>query len=209
MDTLKLKNSLEEHSLLITDVRFSPNSTRLATSSFDKTVRVWDADNVSMQTSTSLAALLLEWIVQTLCFLHQVRLVTSGSRVSCLVSKASSLIYLPSLLAGYLHIDCICSFFSCFKQVDLIMTLTVGTFFMLQPSYSLRTFTGHQTSVMSLDFHPNNEDLLCSCDGDSEIRYWSVNQGSCTRVFKVCQTSTHIYIIVVPRLVICLVTVLE
>ena len=49
MDTLKLKSSLEEHSLLITDVRFSPNSTRLATSSFDKTVRVWDADNVSCQ----------------------------------------------------------------------------------------------------------------------------------------------------------------
>jgi WD40 repeat protein len=49
MDTLKLKNSLEEHCLLITDVRFSPNSTRLATSSFDKTVRVWDADNVSPQ----------------------------------------------------------------------------------------------------------------------------------------------------------------
>ncbi|KAG0605882.1 hypothetical protein M758_9G095200 [Ceratodon purpureus] len=97
MDTLKLKSSLEEHSLLITDVRFSPNSTRLATSSFDKTVRVWDADN---------------------------------------------------------------------------------------PNYSLRTFTGHQTSVMSLDFHPNNEDLLCSCDGDSEIRYWNVNQGICTRVFK-------------------------
>jgi hypothetical protein len=97
MDTLKLKSSLEEHSLLITDVRFSPNSTRLATSSFDKTVRVWDADN---------------------------------------------------------------------------------------PNYSLRTFTGHLTSVMSLDFHPNNEDLLCSCDGDSEIRYWNVNQGICTRVFK-------------------------
>jgi WD40 repeat protein len=54
----------------------------------------------------------------------------------------------------------------------------------MQPSYSLRTFTGHQTSVMSLDFHPNNEDLLCSCDGDSEIRYWSVNQGVCTRVSK-------------------------
>ncbi|KAJ7523936.1 hypothetical protein O6H91_18G069300 [Diphasiastrum complanatum] len=104
MDTLKLKSTLEEHSFLITDVRFSPNSARLATSSFDKTVRVWDADN---------------------------------------------------------------------------------------PSYSLRTFQGHQTSVMSLDFHPNNEDLLCSCDGDSEIRYWSVNQGVCTRVFKGGMTQTR------------------
>lgn len=97
MDTLKLESSLEEHNLLITDVRFSPNSARLATSSFDRTVRVWDANN---------------------------------------------------------------------------------------PSYSLRTFTGHSTSVMSLDFHPKNEDLLCSCDGDSEIRYWNVKQGVCARTFK-------------------------
>ncbi|KAK1281917.1 Transcriptional corepressor LEUNIG [Acorus calamus] len=96
-DTLKAKVALEEHSLLITDVRFSPSMPRLATSSFDKTVRVWDADN---------------------------------------------------------------------------------------PSYSLRTFTGHSASVMSVDFHPNKEDLICSCDGDSEIRYWSINNGSCARVFK-------------------------
>ena len=46
-DTLKPKAPLEEHSMLITDVRFSPSMPRLATSSFDKTVRVWDADNVS------------------------------------------------------------------------------------------------------------------------------------------------------------------
>jgi WD40 repeat protein len=45
-DSLKPKSSLEEHSFLITDVRFSPSMSRLATSSFDKTVRVWDADNV-------------------------------------------------------------------------------------------------------------------------------------------------------------------
>lgn len=46
VDTLNLMTTLEEHSSMITDVRFSPNKARLATSSFDKTVRVWDADNV-------------------------------------------------------------------------------------------------------------------------------------------------------------------
>ncbi|KAI9107131.1 hypothetical protein K1719_022659 [Acacia pycnantha] len=96
-DSLKPKATLEEHSSLITDVHFSPSMPRLATSSFDKTVRVWDVDN---------------------------------------------------------------------------------------PGYSLRTFTGHSASVMSLDFHPNKEDLICSCDGDGEIRYWSINNGSCTRVSK-------------------------
>jgi len=47
-DNVKQKSMLEEHSLLITDVRFSPSTPRLATSSFDKTVRVWDAANVSV-----------------------------------------------------------------------------------------------------------------------------------------------------------------
>ena len=42
-----MKSALDEHSQWITDVRFSPSMSRLATSSADKTVRVWDADNVS------------------------------------------------------------------------------------------------------------------------------------------------------------------
>jgi len=46
-DTLKQKATLEEHASLITDVRFSPSMPRLATSSYDRTVRVWDVDNVS------------------------------------------------------------------------------------------------------------------------------------------------------------------
>lgn len=97
-DALKPKSTLEEHSLLITDVRFSPGMTRLATSSFDKTVRVWDADN---------------------------------------------------------------------------------------PDYSLRTFTGHSASVMSLDFHPNKEDIVCSCDSDGELRCWSITNGSCVTCIRV------------------------
>ncbi|GKV42053.1 hypothetical protein SLEP1_g49504 [Rubroshorea leprosula] len=37
---------------------------------------------------------------------------------------------------------------------------------------------------MSLDFHPTKNDLICSCDSDGEIRYWSINNGSCASVFK-------------------------
>ncbi|KOM25793.1 hypothetical protein LR48_Vigan187s003300 [Vigna angularis] len=96
-DTLQQKATLEEHASLITDVRFSPSMPRLATSSYDRTVRVWDVDN---------------------------------------------------------------------------------------PGYTLRSFTGHSASVMSLDFHPNKDDLICSCDVDGEIRYWSIKNGSCSRVSK-------------------------
>ncbi|XP_020202969.1 transcriptional corepressor LEUNIG [Cajanus cajan] len=95
-DSLTQKATLEDHSSLITDVRFSPSTTRLATSSFDKTMRIWDVEN---------------------------------------------------------------------------------------PFYSHRIFTGHSTAIMSIDFHSNIDDLVCSCDGDGEIRYWSINNGSCGRVF--------------------------
>lgn len=66
----------------------------------------------------------------------------------------------------------------------------------MHPGYSLRTFIGHSASVMSLDFHPNKEDLICSCDADSEIRYWSMNNGNCARVFKVCNNSCRANLLV-------------
>ncbi|XP_052186352.1 transcriptional corepressor LEUNIG_HOMOLOG-like isoform X2 [Diospyros lotus] len=46
-DTLQTERTPEEHQSLITDIRFRPNSTQLATASFDKSVRLWDAENPS------------------------------------------------------------------------------------------------------------------------------------------------------------------
>ncbi|KAG8481135.1 hypothetical protein CXB51_025925 [Gossypium anomalum] len=45
-ETLETECTPEEHTHIITDIRFRPNSTQLATSSFDTTVRVWDAAQV-------------------------------------------------------------------------------------------------------------------------------------------------------------------
>lgn len=97
METLQTESTPEEHGMIITDVRFRPNSTQLATSSFDTTVRIWDA---------------------------------------------------------------------------------------AKPSYVSQPFTGHASHVMSLDFSPKNNEILCSCDANSEIRFWNISQYSCTRAFK-------------------------
>lgn len=125
---------------------------RLATSSFDKTVRVWDADNVSGHSFLlDFLYFFLLWCIYVLfCFW-----ISFG-------------IY-------FLHHCCLVE----------VNTMHHYSWLSLQPGYSLRTFMGHSASVMSLDFHPNKDDLICSCDGDGEIRYWSINNGSCTRVFKV------------------------
>ncbi|CAN4119119.1 unnamed protein product [Withania somnifera] len=76
-DSQEQRHILEEHADAITDVRFGPRLPRLASSSLDKTIKIWDVHN---------------------------------------------------------------------------------------PDHSIRSFTGHSASVVSLDFHPTKEDLICSCD---------------------------------------------
>lgn len=97
MEDFQASKSSEGHSLLVTDVRFRPSSSILATASFDRTVRIWDA---------------------------------------------------------------------------------------AKPSISLFKLHGHTEQVMSLDFHPRKVDLLCSCDGNDEIRLWNVNNRRCMRISK-------------------------
>ena len=64
----------------------------------------------------------------------------------------------------------------------------------LQPRFSLKTFTGHTSHVVSLDFHPKKNDLFCSCDGNNEIRFWNINQYACTRISKVShEAPLHVY----------------
>lgn len=46
MENFQTECTPDDHNHIITDVRFRPNSTQLATSSFDKTVRIWDAAKV-------------------------------------------------------------------------------------------------------------------------------------------------------------------
>ncbi|KAK3031140.1 hypothetical protein RJ639_035138, partial [Escallonia herrerae] len=58
---------------------------------------------------------------------------------------------------------------------------TVRVWDVENPGYTIRTFNGHSSPVMSLDCHPKG-DILCSCDDVNEIRYWSIKNGGCARV---------------------------
>lgn len=46
VETREEKCTIEEHSDVITDIRFSPRLPRIATSSLDKTVKIWNVNNV-------------------------------------------------------------------------------------------------------------------------------------------------------------------
>ncbi|KAK4439956.1 Transcriptional corepressor LEUNIG [Sesamum alatum] len=91
------RHSILGHSQLITDIRFKPNSNIFATSSFDRSVKIWDAAN---------------------------------------------------------------------------------------PGRALFNLVGHGEHVMSMDFHPRNTNLLCSCDSNDEIRLWNVKESACFHTLK-------------------------
>ncbi|KAF8643981.1 hypothetical protein HU200_066620 [Digitaria exilis] len=103
MDNFKMDTKLEDHANFITDIRFKTNSTQLATSSSDGTVRLWNAAD---------------------------------------------------------------------------------------ESGALQTFHGHSSHVTSLDFHPRLTEVLCSCDDNGEIRFWTVGQTTSTHLFRVKQGGT-------------------
>ena len=74
MDTLQTESTSEEHKLVITDVRFRPNSTHLATASFDGSVRLWDAVNVSLQMTLNsfyVSTVALLYLTNPFCFMLQ------------------------------------------------------------------------------------------------------------------------------------------
>lgn len=57
LETLETVSTKEEHTMIITDIRFRPNSMQLATSSFDGTVRLWNAAEVCFLQSLHLILL--------------------------------------------------------------------------------------------------------------------------------------------------------
>ncbi|KAI4983004.1 hypothetical protein ZWY2020_023496 [Hordeum vulgare] len=60
MDTFQTQYLPEEHGLIITDVRFRPNSTQLATSSFDRTVKLWNIADPAFCSIHSLGIIISE-----------------------------------------------------------------------------------------------------------------------------------------------------
>ncbi|KAG6532578.1 hypothetical protein ZIOFF_006427 [Zingiber officinale] len=258
MESLQTVSSSPEHSHIITDVCFRPNSTQLATSSFDKTVRLWSASeqpahyriryfgmSCAQATPRSLPSLSSPRLglgqphaaapllgmscaharlvgLPSLCLLHDLGL---GSPtlllhwllgMSCAHATLACLLSLPLVDLGLdspvLSLHCltclvhISGLLVC--QVFLLQDLgldnaprTAGPLFSMSHAlrtcpivnitlalrfsiHCLRSFTGHSSQITSLDFHPKETDIFCSCDDNGEIRYWNASQYSCTQSFK-------------------------
>jgi WD40 repeat protein len=69
MESFQTQYTSEEHGGIITDVRFRPNSSHLATSSFDRTIKLWNAADVSYLSMMGFTDVIPHIAMLQLCFL--------------------------------------------------------------------------------------------------------------------------------------------
>ncbi|KAK9088079.1 hypothetical protein Syun_030473 [Stephania yunnanensis] len=172
MDTLQTDSTPEEHSLLITDVRFRPNSTQLATSSFDRTVRLWNATDPSYclhaYTGHSSHVMSLDFHpkkTDVFCsceYNGEIRFWSVGQYSSTRVFKGASALVrfqprIGQLMAG--------------------ATENVVSIFDVESDTVVHSLQGHTKEVNTVCWDANG-DYLASVSQDC-VRVWSVASGEC------------------------------
>ncbi|XP_024028884.1 transcriptional corepressor LEUNIG_HOMOLOG [Morus notabilis] len=172
METLQTESTPEEHTLIITDVRFRPNSTQLATSSFDTTVRLWDAAEpnycmhaYSGHTSHVLSLDFHPKKTDLLCSCdanNEIRYWNLSQYNCTRVSKGGS---------AQVRFQ---------PRIGQFMAAAAGNIISIYDVESDRqtySFQGHSTEVHSLCWDTNG-DLLASVSQDA-VRVWSLSSGEC------------------------------
>ncbi|KAK4366188.1 hypothetical protein RND71_014068 [Anisodus tanguticus] len=173
MDTLQTETTPEEHQYLITDIRFRPNSSQLATASFDKSVRLWDATNPSYclhaYTGHSSHVMSLDFHPKKndlFCFCdsnNEIRY-WSISPFSCTrVSKQG----------GSAHVR----FQPMTGRLLAAASDKVVSIFDVENDRQIHSFQGHPGVVNYLCWDLNGE-LLASVSEES-VKVWSLNTGDC------------------------------
>ncbi|XP_010934265.1 transcriptional corepressor LEUNIG_HOMOLOG isoform X1 [Elaeis guineensis] len=172
MDTLQTESTPEEHSLFITDIRFRPNSTHLATSSFDRTVRLWNAaePSISLQTFTGHGSQVtsLDFHPKTTdlfcsCDGNGEIRYWNASQYSCSrVSKGGTARVRFQPRIGHLLAA---------AAENVVSIIDVET------DMKTRTLQGHKKVVQSVCWDANG-DHLASVSQDS-VKVWSLTSGEC------------------------------
>jgi len=182
MDTLTMKSTMDEHSLLITDVALQRNLHA------PRHLLLQEAPCASGTPRTSDMYVLYSVCCTVLCTVCAVQ--------NCMCCTVLYVLYCIGCMGplaacacnGHAHTHTptydtqTWESSSCSKRYDLfllffllffpfffvslacLLLLPVQSAFSPSNPASVRTFTGHTTSVVSLDFHPKEENLLCSCE---------------------------------------------
>ncbi|XP_020094032.1 transcriptional corepressor LEUNIG_HOMOLOG-like isoform X2 [Ananas comosus] len=172
MDTRQVETKSEEHSNFITDIRFKPNSTQLATSSSDGTVRLWNAadQSGSLQTFSGHSSQVTSVdfhpkMTQILCSCDdngEIRLWTIGQNAPTRIYRGGrgKVRFQPRI-----------------GQLLAAAAENVVNLFNVEADIKTQSLKGHNNEVLSVCWDESG-DFLASVSQDT-VKIWSVTQGQC------------------------------
>ncbi|KAE8695565.1 Transcriptional corepressor LEUNIG [Hibiscus syriacus] len=173
METLQTDCTAEEHTHIITDIRFRPNSTQLATSSFDTTVRVWDAaQGIQHRLCPSIST--LRRLNYSALVMATVRFV-SGTSTNILALESPRLAF--KTLELFFLFNTNVRFQPRIGQFLAAAADNVVSIFDVETDRRTQLLQGHNTEVHSLCWDANG-DFLASVSQES-VRLWSLSSGEC------------------------------
>ncbi|KAJ0240190.1 Transcriptional corepressor LEUNIG_(Protein MUCILAGE-MODIFIED 1) [Hirschfeldia incana] len=172
METLITESAPEEHGHIITDVRFRPNSTQLATSSFDKTIKIWDASEPGyfVRTISGHTA-----PVMSLDF-HP-----NKTELFCSCDGNNEIRFWNIKAANCLRVIKGAStqvrFQPRFGQMLAAASENTVSIYDYDNDRRVHLLKGHSSNVNSVCWNPNGE-LIASVSEDS-VKLWSLSSGDC------------------------------
>jgi WD40 repeat protein len=171
--------TLEGHSRSVTSVAFSHDSSKLASASFDKTVKVWDASSgACLQTLKGHS----DYVI-SVAFSHDSSKLASASRDSTVkVWDASSGACLQTLEG---HSSFVSSVAFSHDSSNLASASWDSTVKMWDVSSGacLQTLKGHSSRISSAAFS-HDSSKLASASWDSTVKMWDVSSGACLQTLE-------------------------
>lgn len=167
---------IQGHSAAISYVALSPDGDYFATSSYDKTIKVWD-----IRTGTILRTIKQNSLIDAVCYTPDAEHIVTGGQDGIVNIWNVMGKHIMSLKGHTNHVNHV----TASPNGEIIATASDDkTIRLWKPSTRkcIKILKGHVGGVTQVSFSPNGKSLLSSSE-DGTIRLWKISDGSCLKIF--------------------------
>ncbi|KAL5374687.1 hypothetical protein DPSP01_011778 [Paraphaeosphaeria sporulosa] len=171
--------TLEGHSSGVTSVAFSPDSTRLASGSYDNTFKIWDANSgACLQTLEGHSS----GVTSVAFSPDSTRLASGSSDTTVKIWDANSGACLQTLKGHSVRVTSV-AFLPDSTRLASGSDDTTVKIWDANSGACLQTLEGHRGVVTSVAFSPDST-RLASGSSDATVKIWDANSGACLQTLE-------------------------